>query len=106
MQKPRPMRFPYQETHDYHPPSQNDPEPTVEEGTLVETYEVHMSNFKPKDNPSRVFIPELLWKKFSSYDRKLIIEYTKKIPPKTWSPSSINTRTLPNTLRVPDGGKS
>ena len=38
-----------------------------------------MSNFKPKDNPSRVFIPEILWKKFSSDDRKLIIEYNMKI---------------------------
>ena len=45
-------------------------------------------------------------KKFSSDDRKLIIEYNKKIPPKTWSPSSGNTKTLPNTPRVPDGGKS
>ena len=61
---------------------------------LVETYEVHMSNFKPKDNPSRVFIRE----KFSAQDRKLIIEYNKKIPPKTWSPSSGNTRTLPNVV--------
>ena len=65
-----------------------------------------MSNFKPKDNPSRVFIPEIIWKKFSLEDRKLIIEYNKKIPPKTWSPSSGNTRTLPNAPRVPDGGKS
>ena len=51
---------PSQETHDYHRSPQDDPQPTVEEGTLVETYEVHMSNFKPKDNPSRVFIPEIL----------------------------------------------
>ena len=65
-----------------------------------------MSNFKPKDNPSRNFIPEILWKKFSCDDRKLIIEYNKKIPPKTWSPSSGNTRTLPNAPMVPDGGKS
>ena len=65
-----------------------------------------MSNFKPKDNPSRIFIPEILWKKFSFDDRKLIIEYNKKIPPKTWSPSSGNTRTLPNAPRVPDSGKS
>ena len=65
-----------------------------------------MSNFKTKDNPCRVFIPEILWKKFSSDDRKLVIEYNKKIPPKTWSPSLGNTRTLPNTPRVPDGGKS
>ena len=54
-----------------------------------------MSNFKPKDNPPRVFIPEILWKKFSSDDRKLIIEYNKKIPPKTLSPSSGNTKTYP-----------
>ena len=85
---------PSQETHDYHPSPQDHSQPTVEEGTLVETYEVHMSNFKPKDNPSRVFVPEILWKKFSSDDRKLIIEYNKKIPPKTWSQSSGNTRTL------------
>ena len=65
-----------------------------------------MSNFKPKDKSPRIFIPEILWKKFSSNDRKLIIEYNKKIPPKTWSPSSGNTRTLPNTPRIPDGGKS
>ena len=65
-----------------------------------------MSNFKPKDNPSRLFIPEIFWQKFSSDNRKLIIEYNKKIPPKTWSPSSGNTRSLPNTPRVPDGGKS
>ena len=65
-----------------------------------------MSNFKPKDNPSQVFIPETLWKKFSSEDRKLIIEYNKKILLWTWSPSSGNTRTLPNAPRVPDGGKS
>ena len=45
-------------------------------------------------------------KKFSSDHRKLIIEYNKKIPPKTWSTSSGNTRTLPNTPWVPDGGKS
>ena len=31
------------------------PQPTVKEDTLVETYEVHMSSFKPKDNPSQVF---------------------------------------------------
>ena len=73
---------PSQETHDYHPSLQDNSQPTVEEGTLVETYEVHMSNFKPKDNSSRVFIPEILWKKFSSDDRKLIIEYNKKIPPR------------------------
>ena len=97
---------PSQETHDCHPSPQDDPQPTVKEDTLVETYEVHMLNFKPKDNPSRVFISEILWKKFSSEDRKLIIEYNKKILPKTWSPSSGNTRTLPNTPRVPDGGKS
>ena len=36
-------------------------------------------------------------KKFSSDDRKLINEYNKKIPRKTWSPSSGNTNTLPNT---------
>ena len=58
-----------------------------------------MSNFKPKENPSQVLIPETLWKKFSSEDRKLIIEYNKKIPPKTWSPSSGNTRTRPNSPR-------
>ena len=45
-------------------------------------------------------------KRFSSDDRKLIIEYNKKIPPKTLSPSSGNTKTLPNTPRVPDGEKS
>ena len=45
-------------------------------------------------------------KKFSSDHRKLIIEYNKKIPPKTWSTSSGNTRTLPNSPWVPDGGKS
>ena len=95
-----------QETHDYHPSPQDDPKPTVEEGTLVETYEVHMSLFKPKDNTSSVFITEMFWKKFSSDDRKLIIEYNKKIPPKTWSPSSGNTRTLHITPRVPDGVKS
>ena len=95
-----------QETCDYHPSPQDDPQPTVEEDTLVETYEVHMSNFKPKDNPSRVFISEILWKIFSSEDRKLIIEYNKKIPPKTWSPSSGNTRTLPNAPSISDGGKS
>ena len=66
---------PSQETHDYHPSPQDDSQPTVDEGTLVKTYEIHMSNFEPKDNPSRVFIPEILWKKFSSEDRKLIIEY-------------------------------
>ena len=106
--KSRPMRFTEssQETHDYHLCPQDDSQPTIKEGTLVETYEVHMSKLKPKDNPSRVFIPELLWKKFSSDDRKLIIEYNKKITPKTWSPSSGNTRTLPNTPSVPDGGKS
>ena len=65
-----------------------------------------MSNFKPKDHPSWVFIPETLWKKFSSEDRKLIIEYNKKIPPKSWSPSSGNTLTLPIVPRVPDGEKS
>ena len=75
---------PSQETHDYHPSCQDDPQPTVEEGTLVDTYEVHMSNFKPKDNPSRIFNPESLLMKFSSEHRKLIIEYNKKIPPKTW----------------------
>ena len=95
---------PSQETHDYYPSPQDDPKPTVEEDTLVETYEVHMSDFKPKDNSSRVVIPEILWKKFSSEDWKLIIEYNKKIPPMTWSPSSGNTRTLPNTPKVPDGG--
>ena len=61
---------PSQETHDYHDSPQDDSQPTVEEGTLVETYEVHMSNFKPKDHQSRVFIPEILWKKFSSDDKK------------------------------------
>ena len=49
---------PSQETHDYHHSPQDDPQPTVEEDTLVETYKVHMSNFKCKDNPSRVFMPE------------------------------------------------
>ena len=67
---------------------------------------LYMSNFKPKDNPSRVFIPEIICNKFSSEERKLIIQYNKKIPPKTWSPSSGNTRTLPNAPRVPDCGKS
>ena len=97
---------PFPGTHDYHPSPQDDSQPTFEEGTLAGTFEVHMSNFKPKDNPSRVFVLEILWKKFSSDDRKLIIENKKKIPPKTWSPSSGNTRILPNTPRVPDGGKS
>ena len=60
----------------------------------------HLSNFKPKDNPSRVFIPEILWKKFFSEDSMFIIEYNKKIPPKTWSPSSGNTRTLPVLLQL------
>ena len=50
---------PSQETHDYHPSPQDDTQPTVEDDTLVETHEVHISNFKPKDNPSRVFIPEI-----------------------------------------------
>ena len=95
-----------QDTHDYHPSPQDDPQPTVEEATLVETYEVHMFNFLHKDNPSRVFIPEILWKKFSSEEKKLIIEYNKTIPPKTWSQSSDITRTLLNTPRVTDGGKS
>ena len=45
-------------------------------------------------------------RKFFSDDRKFITEYNKKIPPKTWSPSSGNTKTLPNTPTVPDGGKS
>ena len=36
------------ETHDHHPSPQDDTQPTVEEDTLVETYEVHMSNFKPR----------------------------------------------------------
>ena len=36
---------PSQETHDCHPSPQDDSKPTVEEGTLVETYEVHMSKF-------------------------------------------------------------
>ena len=97
---------PSQEIHEYHPFPHHDPQHTVKDDTLVETYEVHMSNFKPKENPSWMFIPETLWKKFASEDRKLIIEYNKKIPPKTWSPSSGNTRTLPNAPRVPDGGKS
>ena len=64
-----------------------------------------MSNFKPKDNTSRVFIPEILWKKFSSEDRKPIIEYNKKIPPKTWPPSSGSNKTLPNAPRATEGGK-
>ena len=55
----------------------------------------------PTSNPRTT-----LWKKFSSEDRKLIIEYNKKIPPKTWSPSSGNTSVIPNAPRVPDGGKS
>ena len=41
---------PSQEFHDQHPSTQDDPHPTVKKDTLVETYEVHMSNFKPKDN--------------------------------------------------------
>ena len=70
---------PSQEIHDYHPCPQDDPQPTVKEDTLVETYEVYMSNFKPKDNPSEVFIPETLWKKFSSEDRKLIIDSSQDL---------------------------
>ena len=48
----------------------------------------------------------ILWKKFTSEDSKLIIEYIKKIPPKTWSPSSGNTRVLPTAPKVPDGRRS
>ena len=47
--------------------------------TLVETYEAHMSNFKPNDIPSRVFIPEVLW---------------KNSPLRTGSSSLSTTRTL------------
>ena len=64
---------PSQDTPDYHLPPQDDTQPTVAEDIPAETYEVHMSNFKPKDNTSRVFIPDILWKKFSSEDRNLII---------------------------------
>ena len=92
---------PSQEIHNYHPSPQDDPQSTVKK--IPYLYEVDMFNFKPKDNPSWMFIPETLWKKFSPEDRKLIVEYNKKIPPKTWSPSSGNTRTPPNTPNVPDG---
>ena len=73
---------PSQETPDYHLPPQDDTQPTVEEDIPTKTYEGHMSNFKPKDNTSTLFIPEILWKKFSSEDRKLIIEYNKRFLPR------------------------
>ena len=42
------MTEPSQETHDYHPSPQDDSQPTVEEGTLVET---HMRYICPTSNP-------------------------------------------------------
>ena len=88
---------PFQEIHDYHPSPQDDPQPTVKEDTLVETYEVHISNFKPKDNPSQMFIPEMLWKKFSSEDRKLIT--TKRYLPRLGH----HLQVLPEPYQMPLG---
>ena len=85
--------------------------PTVEEGTLVETYEIHMSNFKPKDNPSSVFISEILWKKSSGRNSPLMtgsssLSTTRRFLPRLGHHLQVIPKTLHNTPRVPDGGTS
>ena len=51
---------PSQGNLDNHLPPRDDTQPTFEEDIPAESYEVHMSNFKPKDNTSTVFFPEIL----------------------------------------------
>ena len=97
---------PSQETHDYHHSPQDDPQPTVEEDTLVETYKVHMSNFKCKDNPSRVFMPESSGRNSPLRTGSSSLSTTRRFLLRLGQHLQVNSRTLPNAPRVPDGGKS
>ena len=48
------------------------------------SYEVYMTSFKTGEQgtPVKIFIPYVLWEKFTEADKKLIIEYNKRIPEK------------------------
>ena len=54
------------------------------DSTPVHTYDMFMNSIKPSIPKELVksFLPETLWKQISAVDRKLIIEYNRKIPSK------------------------
>ena len=59
--------------------------PDVEDGL---SYSVYMTTVQSNQVTTKIFLPKSLWDQFSLGDKKLIIEYNKKIPSATKPPST------------------
>ena len=67
------------------------------------SYEIYMTSFKtgPQATPVKIFIPHVLWEKFTEADKKLIID-NKKIPKKPASATHGQKLASPFSLQTHD----